>query len=103
MVYITSSVVMISISNIVSDDVVKGTVAMNLIKPIDYRLSLMSQAFGGMIYRFLVPCIFIWVGVEVYKVTTLGLTLVSVSEVVFYLLSCMMSFLIYVLFDFVLE
>lgn len=100
MVYITSSVVMISISNLVSDDVVKGTVAMNLIKPIDYRLSLMSQALGGMIYRFLVPCIFIWVGVEVYKVTVLGLTLVSVSEVIFYLLSCIMSFLIYVLFDF---
>ncbi len=55
MVYVTSSVVMVSISTQVSNDVVQGTVAMNLIKPIDYRLSLMSQAFGVLMYRFLVP------------------------------------------------
>lgn len=100
MVYVTSSVVMISISTKVSDDVVMGTVAMNLIKPIDYRLSLISQAFGALMYRFLVPCIFIWAGLEIYKVTVLGLTLAGGKEILLYLLSCIMSFLIYVLFDF---
>lgn len=100
MVYVTSSIVMIPISNWVSEDVVKGTVAMNLIKPIDYRFSLISQGFGVMIYRFLVPGIFIWIGVELYKVMALGLTLAAVSDLFFYLLSCVMSFLIYVLFDF---
>ena len=37
---------MITISDWVSDDVVKGTVAMNLIKPIDYRMSLVVRALG---------------------------------------------------------
>lgn len=55
MVYVTSSLVMITISDWVSDDVVKGTVAMNLIKPIDYRMSLIARAFGQVIYRFLSP------------------------------------------------
>lgn len=100
MVYVTASIVTASISTIVSDDVVKGTVAMNLIKPIDYRLSLISMASGNMIYRFLVPSVFIWLGLEIYKVNVLGLELVTIPRIVLYLASCIMSFLIYVLFDF---
>lgn len=100
MVYVTSSIVTISISDWVSDDVVKGTVAMNLIKPIDYRLSLISRAIGDVIYRFLVPCVFIWIGLEIYKVKFLGMELVSIQTVCIYLISCIMSFLIYVFFDF---
>lgn len=100
MVYVTSSIVTVSISDWVSDDVVKGTVAMNLIKPIDYRKSLVSRALGTMIYRFLAPGVFIWIGLEIYKVKALGIAPVTVSRVFLYLLSCGMSFLIYVLFDF---
>lgn len=100
MVYVTASIVTASISTMVSDDVVKGTVAMNLIKPIDYRMSLIAMAAGNMVYRFLVPSVFIWIGLELYKVRVLGLAPVTVLGVLLYLLSCIMSFLIYVLFDF---
>lgn len=100
MVYVTSSLVTISISDWVSEDVVKGNVAMNLIKPIDYRLSLISMGIGDMAYRFIAPGIFVWAGVEIYKVFWLGMELVSIQTVLVYLLSCLMSFLIFVLFDF---
>ena len=100
MVYVTSSAVTITISDWVSEDVVKGNVAMNLIKPIDYRMSLVSMALGTMVYRFLVPGIFVWIGLEIYKVTVLGLELVSFSTICLYLLSSIMSFFIYVFFDF---
>lgn len=100
MVYVTSSLVTISISDWVSDDVVKGTVAMNLIKPIDYRTSLISRAFGDMIYRFFAPAVFIWIGVEVYKVNILGLPATEIKNILLYIVSCAMSFFIYVLFDF---
>lgn len=100
MVYVTSSIVMISISDWVGMDVVKGDVAMNLIKPIDYRFSLIARAVGNMLYHFFVPGIFIWIGLEIYKVKALGMEVTSISNILFYLLSCVMSFLIYVLFDF---
>lgn len=100
MVYVTSSVVMISISDWVSDDVVKGTVAMNLIKPIDYRMSLISRAMGQVVHRFLVPGVFIWIGLEIYKAAVLGLPVTSIVNILLYVASCMMSFFIYVLFDF---
>ncbi len=100
MVYVTGSVVTASISTMVSEDVVKGTVAMNLIKPIDYRLSLIAMASGNMVYRFLVPSVFIWIGLEIYKIKVLGLAPVTIAGIFLYLISCVMSFLIYVLFDF---
>lgn len=100
MVYVTSSIVAISLSEWVSEDVVKGTVAMNLIKPIDYRLSLIVRALGQMVYRFLAPAVFIWVGLELYKYFALGLGFTPISNLIFYLISCMLSFLIFVLFDF---
>lgn len=100
MVYVTSSVVMITISDWVSVDVVEGMIAMNLIKPIDYRISLISRAMGQAIYRFLVPGVFIWIGLEIYKVKVLGMQVTGIGNILLYLLSSIMSFLICVLFDF---
>lgn len=100
MSYITSSFIMISITNDIGYDIVQGTVAMNLIKPIDYRASLISKAAGTMIYRFLIPGVFIWIGLEFYKVQVLKMMPATVPQILLYLLSCIMSFFIYVLFDF---
>ena len=100
MVYITSSLVSISISTWVGYDVVEGRVAMNLIKPIDYRTSLIAEALGDMLYHLVIPGIFIWAGLEMYKVFVLGMPLVSLPTLLLYLCSVFMSFLLYVLFDF---
>ena len=100
MVYVTSSMVTIDISTDVGYDVVEGRVAMNLIKPIDYRASLISCAMGNMVYRLLFPGIFIWIGLEIYKVFALKMEAVSLSTLLLYLCSVLMSFLLYVLFDF---
>lgn len=100
MVYVTSSVVTISIADWVSEDVVKGTVAMHLIKPIDYRMSLIVRAAGNMMYRFLAPAVFIWIGLEIYKVKALGMSVTPWQNIICFVISCIMSFFIYVLFDF---
>ena len=100
MVYITSSLVSISVSTWVGYDVVEGRVAMNLIKPIDYRASLIAQALGDMLYHLVVPSIFIWIGIEIYKVFVLGMPVVSLPTLVLYICSVLLSFLLYVLFDF---
>ncbi len=100
MSYVTSTLIMVGISENVSEDVVKGTVAMNLIKPIDYRTSLIFQALGTSIYRFFVPSVLVWTGVEVYRVAVMKGELPSPLTVLLYLCSMLFSFLLYVLFDF---
>ena len=90
----------VSIAEWVAYDVVKGTVAMQLIKPIDYRLSLISRAAGQMVYYFFAPSVLIWIGMELYKFFVLQVAFTPLIHAAFYLLSCLLSFLIYVLFDF---
>ena len=99
MTYVTSSIVKVSISEEVSEDVVKGTVAMNLIKPIDYRFSLIFKGIGSSVYRFLMPGIFVWIGVELYSCLVLHEPFTGIVNLVLYLCSAMFSFFIYVLFD----
>lgn len=100
MTYITGNMINIDISEEISDNVMEGSVAMTLIKPIDYRMSLIAKAFGTMLYRFLAPSVFVWIGLEIYKAKVLGMGVTPIGNMLFFLVSVAMSFLIYVLFDF---
>lgn len=100
MVYVTASLVNISIADWISEDIVKGTVSMNLIKPINYRMSMVVRGLGQVVYRFLAPGVLIWIGLELYRVYGLHMEVTSPVRMLLYLISCIMSYLIYVLFDF---
>lgn len=100
MSYVTSTIAMVGISEEIGDDVEQGTVAMYMIKPINYRMSLIAQAAGDVIYRIFAPAIFVWIGLEIYRVSVLGMKLTSLWQLAAYAISVIMSFLIYVLFDF---
>ncbi|MCI5621128.1 MAG: ABC-2 family transporter protein [Lachnospiraceae bacterium] len=100
MSYVTTQMVFVSISDYIADHVTEGSVVMNLIKPINYRMSLISQALGTMLYRFFAPTIFVWVGVEIYKAKVLGMGITPLPNILCYIVSVIMSFLIFVLFDF---
>lgn len=100
MTYVTSNLVMVGISDEISDNVMEGSVAMTLIKPIDYRMSLLFKAFGCILYRFLAPGIFVWIGLEIYKVYVLGMNVTSFQNIILYIISCFFSILIHLLFDF---
>lgn len=100
MSYTISDIVMIGISSEIGRDVLDGSVAMNLIKPINYRLYLTFKAMGIMIYRVVVPSVFIWTGLEIYKVAELGMAVSRPDELALALLSMILSFFIYVFFDY---
>lgn len=100
MSYTISDIVMVSVSSEIGNDIIDGNVAMHLIKPINYRIQLIFKSLGIMIYRVIVPSLFIWIGLEVYKVMGLGMTVSSLGTIAMSLLSVFLSFLIYVLFDY---
>jgi len=99
--FVATNIVFIGVSGDIANRVVDGSVIMQLIKPIDYRISLIADAVGIMIYRFVIPSLFIWIGLEFYKVKVLGMPVVSLFELLAFLVSCIFSFFIYVLFDFI--
>lgn len=100
MTYVTRTVANVSINEEVSFDVVKGTVANNLIKPIDYRMSIIFRGFGYSLYNFIMPAVFVWIGVEIYRAKVLCLPFTGWVNLLFYVLSMILSLLIYLLFDF---
>lgn len=100
MSYTISDIVMVSVSSEIGNDITDGNVAMHLIKPINYRIQLIFKSLEIMIYRVIVPSLFIWIGLEVYKVMGLGMTVSSLGTIAMSLLSVFLSFLIYVLFDY---
>lgn len=100
MTYITSNMVMVGIASSINHDVVDGAVSMSLIKPIDYRMSLIFTALGTVLYRFVAPSVFVWIGLEVYKVMALKMPVTSPIYIILYIISCMLSILLYLLFDF---
>lgn len=100
MSYVATGLISIGIASEIGFNVVEGTIAGYLIKPIDYRTSLLFRAFGTMVYRFFVPAVFIWIGLECYRVFVLGEPLTSIVNMVLFLFSCLLSFMIYVFFDY---
>ena len=100
MSYTISDIIMVGISFDIGSDVIDGNVAMNLIKPINYRMSLVFRAFGVMVYRLIVPSLFIWIGLEIFKVTKFGMAISSPTRIIAFLISIFLSFLIYVFFDY---
>lgn len=98
--YTLSDMIMINISSDIGRDVMDGNVAMNLIKPINYRMSLIFRAFGVMVYRLVVPSVFIWIGLEVYKVVKLGMSVTNPVTILAFFISLFLSFLVYMFFDY---
>lgn len=100
MSYTISDVIMVSISSEIGYDVMDGNIAMQLIKPINYRIQLIFKSFGIMIYRMTVPSVFIWIILEIYKVAVLEMSISNPVTIILFILSMFLSFLIYVLFDY---
>lgn len=98
--YTVSDIVMVGISSEIGKDVLDGSVALNLVKPVNYRLYLTFQSLGVMIYRVVVPSVFIWIGLEIYKVTELGMPVIRPLSLLCFLVSMLLSFFVYVFFDY---
>ncbi|HEX3022391.1 MAG TPA: ABC-2 family transporter protein [Lachnospiraceae bacterium] len=98
--YITVNIISGNAARNIAYDVVEGSIAINLIKPISYRTKLLFTSFGMIIFRFFVPGIFLWGGVLFFEYHEYGIYPPSIQLTLLYLLSLVFSFLIMFLFDF---
>lgn len=100
MSFVCSNMVYISITNKIGSDVVDGSIAINMIKPISYKLKLLSESLGELLYKFVVPSLFVWIGLEIYRVVKLGVPITPIGNILMFLLSSFFSFILYFLFEF---
>jgi len=104
-IYILISLITVRLTNnyveyMVSEDVKSGSLAMNLIKPINYFLRLLFTAIGETIGKSILVNGPMIIGVLIYQIFYSRGTIPSFSTMVLYIVSIMLSFLIMIFFKF---
>lgn len=100
MSFITSNLVWVGVTRDIGTEVIEGTIAMNLIKPINYQIRLLYSSLGNMLFKFMVPGLPIWIVMVIVRYIRLGELPPSPIIIVTYLVSVVLSFGIMFLFDF---
>lgn len=85
---------------IVGREVQSGEIAINLIRPINYRLRLAMQSIGKILWQFVVIFLPVWICMVGYRYFISGESLPNIWILVSYLLSLIFSFTIWFLFNF---
>lgn len=97
---LTSMTIGSGIEWIIGGEVQSGEIAINLIRPINYQVRLLSHALGRIVWQFTTTFIPVWVGMTVYQYVTSGKLPPNIGTIFTYFLSLFLSFLIWFLFNF---
>lgn len=100
MTYITGSIISVDSATDIGMDVVEGSIASTLIKPINYKVKLLFESFGGMLSQIIMPAGIIWVGLILANYLTKGIMPPELTTILVYIMSGFLSFLILFFFEF---
>ena len=100
MTYITGSIISVDSATDIGMDVVEGSIASTLIKPINYKVKLLFESFGGMLSQIIMPAGIIWVGLILANYFTKGIMPPELTTILVYIMSGFLSFLILFFFEF---
>jgi len=99
-----SSITAIAISNnidgLIGEEVRDGSIAMNLIRPINYQVRLLFQSFGTFVYQFAFVSIPIWLALIITRYTSIKELPPDIGTILLFLLSLMLGFMTLFLFNF---
>ena len=85
---------------IVGGEVQSGEIAINLIRPINYQIRLLFQALGSLFWQTIAISLPLWFVQTFVFYFSFGQPLPSLANIALYLVSLVMSFLIWFLFNF---
>ena len=85
---------------LVASEVQSGEIAINLIRPINYKLRLISQSIGSITWQFIAIFLPIWITMIGIRYFKLGELPPPITTIATYLLSLIFSFIIWFLFNF---
>jgi len=84
----------------IADEVRNGTIAMNLIKPVNYHLRIFFRQLGAGLITALFMMVPVVGGLYIYKFAVLG-EVIPVQNIVAFLISGFLGFVVLFLFDFI--
>jgi len=85
---------------VVAGEVSSGEIAINLIRPINYQIRLLFQALGSLFWQTIAISLPLWFVQTIVLYFSVGQPLPSLTNIGLYLISLIMSFLLWFLFNF---
>jgi len=98
--YLTADLVNSGSSRYIGYEVVDGSIAINLIRPINYRTRIFFTSLGSFIYKLIMPALPIWIGFTVISYLSVQELPPAFTTIIQFLISLTLSFLIMFLFEF---
>jgi ABC-2 type transport system permease protein len=89
-----------NVDGVIAEEIRNGSIAMNLIKPINYFVRLLFESFGGVLYQFFFIVLPIWIGMEIFKFNILHENVTGISTIILFLVSIVFGFAINFLINF---
>ncbi|MCX8132206.1 MAG: ABC-2 family transporter protein [Clostridia bacterium] len=97
---ITGRLVSSQADRTVSEEIKQGSIAINLVRPINYSSRLLSEAIGTVAWQFIMICLPIWLGFAVVRYASGGHLPPDILTVTLYVFSIVLSFLILFMLNF---
>lgn len=101
MSYITAQLISISNEWAIADDILTGSIATNLIKPIKYEKRILSESIGQVVLNVCTISIPVWICFYLYRFIAYKETPPSLSNILLFLVSAIFGFIIMFLFNFI--
>ncbi len=86
-------------SYVIGKEILDGSIAMRMIKPVDFDMCFLFQELGSKAVQMLMVFLPITVGVEVYRWIVSGQFMLSIPMLLLYILSMIMAYLINFFFN----
>ncbi len=98
--YIAADLINSGASRYIGYEVVDGSIAINLIRPINYRIRLFFTSLGNIICRLIMPTLPIWICYTIIRYIYAQELPPAFSTIIQFFFSLILSFLIMFLFEF---
>lgn len=97
---ITAGTIATGTDHDIGHEVRDGSIAMNLIKPINYQVRMLYMSLGGFVYQFVFILIPVWVGLLAVRYFTIGELPPDIWTIILYMFSMILGFLVNYLMNF---
>lgn len=84
----------------IGQEVKDGSIAVNLIKPINYQVRMLFISIGGFVYQFVFVLLPVWIGLLAVRFYTVKELPPSLSTILLYLFSMLLGFIVNYLMNF---
>lgn len=92
--YITNQLIQINMDPVIGEEIRNGSIAMNLLKPINYTFRILAEAIGHFSVQLITVAIPTWIGFNILMYIVYGNITFNIKGLILYIISVLLGFLV---------